>query len=100
MSDQWSAPVGGVRTNATWDRGRSRRPDDSLELGVGLEAVVAAVAADTGELEPAERRLVVALHGVHADLAGPDLLGDGEGPGRVTAVDVAVEAEVAVVGDA
>src|SRR5205823_979132 len=39
-------------------------PDDRLQLAVRVQAERPAVAADAGELEPAERRLVVALRGV------------------------------------
>src|SRR5207237_4748519 len=75
------------------------RPDDGLQLGVGVQAELAAVAADAAHLEAAERRLHVALRGVDADVAGLELLRDAEGLGRVARVDVVVEAELAVVGD-
>ena len=62
--------------------GRSTRPDDALDLGVRVEAEVAAVAADAAHLEPAERRLVVALGGVDAHVAGFELLRDAVGAAR------------------
>src|SRR5215471_1583337 len=58
-------------------------PDDRLHLGVGVDAEVAAVATDAAQLEAAERRLVVALRRVDADVAGAQALGDGEGTLRV-----------------
>src|SRR4026208_1220563 len=64
-------------------RRTSSGPDDGFHLGVGVDAEVAAVASDTAELEAAEGRLVVALGGVDADVAGAQALGDGVGPLRV-----------------
>src|SRR3954449_7308034 len=49
------------------------RPDDALQLAVSMQAEDTAVAPDAGHLEPAERRLVVALHGVDADVAAAEL---------------------------
>src|SRR6478752_9113723 len=45
-------------SNLFWSR-TSARPDDRLDLGVGLQPVAAAVASDTRLLEAAEGGLVV-----------------------------------------
>src|SRR5487761_1331891 len=79
--------------------GDSTGPHDGLQLGVRLQAVVAAVAADTRHLESAKRRLVVALGRVDADVPRTQSFGDTESPGGVAGEDVVVEAEVAVVAD-
>src|SRR4051794_31621790 len=55
---------------------RSSGPDDALDLGVGVQAEVPAVAPNAAHLEPAERRLVVSLRGVDAHVAGFELLRD------------------------
>ena len=61
-----------------------RRPQPGqtmrLQLAVGVEAEAAAVAADAAHLEAAEGRLVVALRGVEADVAGAELLGHAQAP--------------------
>src|SRR4051812_30199975 len=58
----------------------STGPDDALHLGVGVEAEVATIAADATELEAAERRFEIALGGVDADVAAPQLLRESQRP--------------------
>src|SRR5436305_1088012 len=77
----------------------SARPDDALQLAVGVQPEVATIAAHTTHLEPAERCLQVALGGVDADVTRPQLPGHPEGPRRVLRVHVVVEAVLAVVGE-
>src|SRR4051794_33136066 len=70
----------------------SARPDDRLQLAVGMEAEAPAVTTDAAHLEAAEGQLVVALGGVDAHVAGPELLRHGVGPGGVGREDVVVQA--------
>src|SRR5690606_20789155 len=79
--------------------GTGSGPHDGLELAVGVKPPRAAVAADAAVLEPTERRFVVALQRVDADVAGPQQLGHSHGSAGVTAEHVVVEAVGAVVGD-
>src|SRR6476469_204187 len=79
--------------------GPSALPHDRLHLAVGVQPPRAAVAADAAVLEAAERRLMVALEGVDADVAGLQQLGDRHGPAGVAGEHVVVEAVGAVVGD-
>src|SRR2546423_1260320 len=58
----------------------------------------AGAGAEAGQLEPAERGFVVALGGVDADVARPQLLRHAQGPGRVGGEHVVVQAEVGAVG--
>src|SRR3954452_22039480 len=74
------------------------RPDDALQLAVSMQAEDPAVAADAGHLEPAERRLVVALHRVDADVAAAQLPGHPVAADRVRGPDVVVEPEGRAVG--
>src|SRR3954469_11309364 len=74
------------------------RPDDALQLAVSMQAEDPAVAPDAGHLEPAERRLVVALHGVDADVAAAQLPRYPITAHRVRGPDVVVEAESRAVG--
>src|SRR5439155_4902657 len=90
--------AGGKGKVSRGGRGRSAGPDDGLELGVGVQAERAPVAADTRQLEPSERRLVVALGGVDADVAAAQLLRYVHGAGRVRREDVVVQPEVGAVG--
>src|SRR3954471_11231984 len=118
ITRSWSATAGQTRTRSSFQQelatfvhrlhGRTSRctsvapgsagPDDALELGVGVQAERAAVAADAGLLEPAERGLVVALRGVDADVARPQLLRHPHGPRRVRREDVVVQPELGAVG--
>src|SRR4051812_25597770 len=74
------------------------RPDDALQLAVSMQAEDTAVAPDAGHLEPAERRLVVALHGVDADVAAAELSRDPVAAHRVRGPHVVVEPEGRAVG--
>src|SRR3954451_18054971 len=75
------------------------RPDDALQLAVSMQAEDPAVATDAGHLEPAERRLVVALHGVDADVAAAELSRDPVAAHGVRGPDVVVEPERRAVGE-
>src|SRR4051812_6989791 len=75
------------------------RPDDALQLAVSMQAEDPAVAPDAGHLEPAERRLVVALHRVDADIAAAQLPGHPVTAHRVRGPDIVVEAEGRAVGE-
>src|SRR3954471_8924573 len=68
-------------------------PDDALQLAVSMQAEDTAVAPDSGHLEPAERRLVVALHRVDPDVATAQLPGDPVAAHRIRGPDVVVEPE-------
>src|SRR3954462_7848862 len=72
---------------------RSAGPDDALQLAVGVQAEHSAVTPHTGLLEAAERRLVVALHRVDADVAAAQLAGDAVAADGVVGPVVVVEAE-------
>src|SRR3954454_23683703 len=74
-------------------------PDDALQLAVSMQAEDTAVAPDAGHLEPAERRLVVALHGVDADVAAAELPRHPITAHRVRGPDVVVEPERRAVGE-
>src|SRR5205807_10269600 len=76
----------------------SARPDDALQLAVGVQTEVTAIAPHAAHLEAAEGRLQVALRGVDAHVARPQLLGHTEGSRRVLRVHVVVEPVLAVVG--
>src|SRR5437764_7626454 len=69
------------------------RPDDALQLAVSMQAEDPAVAPDAGHLEPAERRLVVALHRVDADVATAQLPRHSIAAHRIRGPDVVVEPE-------
>src|SRR3954468_716941 len=75
------------------------RPDDALQLAVSMQAEDTAVAADAGHLEPAERRLVVALHRVDADVAAAQLARHAVAAHRVGGPDVVVKTERRAVGE-
>src|SRR3954453_2003867 len=75
------------------------RPDYALQLAVSMQAEDPAVAPDAGHLEPAERRLVVALHGVDADVDAAQLPRDPVAAHRVRGPDVVVEPERCAVGE-
>src|SRR3954447_7021854 len=77
----------------------SRAPDHGLQLAVRMEPEAAAVASDAGLLRAAERRLLVALHGVDADVAGAHPAADRHRPARVGAEHVVVETELGPVGE-
>src|SRR4051794_16436456 len=68
-------------------------PDDALQLAVSMQPEDTAVAADAGHLEPAERRLVVALHRVDSDVATAQLPRDPVAAHRIRGPDVVVEPE-------
>src|SRR5688572_22248774 len=72
----------------------SSRPDERLELAVGVHGEAAAVAADARELEAAEGGLRALLGGVDGDAPRAQLAGDAHAPGGVAGEDVVVEAEV------
>src|SRR3954463_4100734 len=74
-------------------------PDDALQLAVSMQPEDPAVATDAGHLEPAERRLVVALHGVDADVAAAELSRDPVAAHGVRGPDVVVEPERRAVGE-
>src|SRR3954470_23553699 len=74
-------------------------PDDALQLAVSMQAEDTAVAPDAGHLEPTERRLVVALHGVDADVAAAQLARHSVAAHRVRGPDVVVEPERRAVGE-
>src|SRR4051794_33869392 len=74
-------------------------PDDALQLAVSMQAEDTAVAPDAGHLEPTERRLVVALHGVDADVAAAELPRHPITAHRVRGPDVVVEPERCAVGE-
>src|SRR4051794_5512762 len=80
-------------------RAGSARPDDALQLAVGVQPEHTAVAADTAELEAAERRFVVALDRVDADVAAAQLPGHAIAADAVRSPDVVVEAEGGAVGE-
>src|SRR3954447_4767369 len=75
------------------------RPDDALQLAVSMQAEDPAVAPDAGHLEPAERRLVVALHRVDPDVAASQLSRDPVTAHRVRGPHVVVEPERRAVGE-
>src|SRR3954453_6788356 len=75
------------------------RPDDALQFAVSMQAEDPAVAPDAGHLEPAERRLMVALHRVDADVAAAQLPGHPVAAHRVRSPDVVVEPERCAVGE-
>src|SRR5713226_3198100 len=73
--------------------------DYALHLGVLLEALMAALAAEAGLLEAAERDLVRVAGGVvGADQAVLELLGHAHETRRVLRVEVGGQAEGGVVG--
>src|SRR3954469_8473785 len=74
-------------------------PDDALQLAVSMQAEDSAVAPDTGHLEPAERRLVVALHRVDPDVATAQLPRHTVATHGVRGPDVVVEPEGRAVGE-
>src|SRR3954463_8891576 len=74
-------------------------PDDALQLAVSMQAEDPAVASDAGHLEPAERRLVVALHRVDADVAAAQLARHPITTHRVRGPDIVVEPERCAVGE-
>src|SRR5262245_51134698 len=74
-------------------------PDDRLQFAVRVQAEAAAVASDTGLLEAAERRFVVALRSVDADVAGPELPRDAHRPRRVLREHIVVQTELRPVGE-
>src|SRR5689334_5540475 len=78
---------------------RSELRGDRLDLGVGLQHLVAHLATPAGLLVPAERECRVE-HVVAVDphRAGPELLGQGVGLGDVPGPDARAEAVVGVVG--
>src|SRR5919112_5634472 len=80
-------------------RAGSARPDDALQLAVGVQPEHAAVPPDAAELEAAERCLVVALHRVDADVATAQLARDAVTAHTVAGPDVVVEAEWRAVGE-
>src|SRR4051812_35519202 len=73
-------------------------PDDALQLAVSMQAEDPAVAPDAGHFEPAERRLVVALDRVDADVAAAQLPRHPVTAHRVRRPDIVVEAESRAVG--
>src|SRR5437764_9557462 len=75
------------------------RPDDALQLAVSMQAEDPTVAPDAGHLEPAERRLVVALHGVDADVAAAELPRHPITAHRVRSPDVVIKPERRAVGE-
>src|SRR5262245_8744597 len=77
----------------------SSRPDERLELAVGVHGEAAAVAADARLLEPAERRLGGLLGGVDGDAARAELAGDPDAAPGVAAEHVVVEPELGAVGE-
>src|SRR3954454_12394135 len=74
-------------------------PDDALQLAVSMQAEDPAVAPDAGHLEPTERRLVIALHGIDADVAAAQLPRHPVTADRVRRPDVVVEPEGRAVGE-
>src|SRR5690348_8886750 len=79
--------------------GGSAGPDDALQLAVGVQAEDSAVTSNPGQLEPAERRLVVALHRVDADVAAAQLPGDAVAAHGVGGPDVVIEPERRAIGE-
>src|SRR3954465_15667670 len=73
-------------------------PDDALQLAVSMQSEDPAVATDARHLEPTERRLVVALHGVDPDVAAAQLARDPVAAHRVRGPDVVVQPERRAVG--
>src|SRR4051812_1591300 len=74
-------------------------PDDALQLAVSMQPEDPAVAADAGHLEPAERRLVVALHCVDTDIAAAQLPSHSVAAHRVRGPDVVVKTERRAIGE-
>src|SRR3954464_5405478 len=74
-------------------------PDDALQVAVSMQSEDPAVATDAGHLEPAERRLVVALHRVDPDVAAAQLARDPVAAHRGRGPDVVVEPERRAVGE-
>ena len=73
---------------------------DVLGLHVEVERIVAAVAADAGSLQAAERRRQVAhVVGVEPDHAGFEFVGDAQRAAEVVGPDVAGEAVAHRIGD-
>src|SRR5580700_6702144 len=71
---------------------------DGLDLGVGMERLVAHLAAPAGLLIPAERQCRVEhVVAVDPDGAGPELLGQGVGLGDVLGPDACPQAILGVV---
>src|SRR5690606_24676205 len=88
----WESPDG-------TGRGGPAGPDAGLQLGVGLQAVAAAVTPRARLLEPAEGRLVLALQRVEPDVARAEPLRDLPRPTGVGAEHVGVQPVVGVVRD-
>src|SRR4051794_17482891 len=78
---------------------RSARPDDALELAVSVQPEHSTVTPDSALLEPAERRLMVALHGVDADVATSQLTCHSVATDGVGGPDIVIEPEGGAVGD-
>src|SRR3981081_2480801 len=79
--------------------GSSQRRPDRLRLEVGVETVVAVLAADARGLEAAEgRRRVDEPPGVHVHRARTQHRGEAVGAGDVARPDTGCEAVLAVVG--